>query len=257
MVINHVKAKLAQNQPVFGVFVSSPDPRLIELCGLAGFDYVVIDAEHSPISERECEQLVRACELSGLTPIVRIPDNTPKVILRYLDVGAMGIMVPQVRSVAEAEAAAKAARHFPLGDRGLAPGRMTGYGSRATLREQADWVNRETMVIVQIEHRDAVQQLDGLLEVEGIDAFEMGQADLSQSLGLPGQPDHPLVREYIDRTIQTVIGRGRVLGDTTNDPRTALALLDQGFRMVACHLHKLVIQGGQDFVKQVRRTGSA
>jgi 2-keto-3-deoxy-L-rhamnonate aldolase RhmA len=169
----------------------------------------------------------------------------------------MGIMVPQVRSAAEAEAAVRAARHAPLGTRGLAPGRMAGYGSRASLREQAEWVNRETMVIVQIEHYEAVDHLDELLRVQGIDAFEMGQADLSQSLGLPGQSDHPKVRPYIERTIDTILGSGRVLGDTTNDPQAAQALLDRGFRMVACHLHKLITQGGRDFVGRLRPSGTA
>lgn len=254
---NPVKEKLSRGEPVIGIFVSTVDPRLVEVCGQAGFDYVLLDAEHAPFSERECENLVRAAQLVGIPAFIRVPVNSPKVILRYLDIGALGVMIPGVRSAEEARAAVQAVRYAPLGSRGASTARLAGFGGY-NFKQWAEVANRETMVIVQLEHKDVIDDLPNVLEVEGIDAFEMGQADLTQSFGVTAIPDHPQVQEYIERAMSTVLSAGRVLGDTTNNPQEAAALIQRGFRMVACSLNALVLAGGSSFVNAIRtETGSA
>lgn len=252
MLKNPVKEKLSRGEPVIGIFVGMFDPRLVEICGRAGFDYVLLDAEHAPFSEREIEHLVRAAQVAGIPAFVRVPVNRPEVILRIMDVGAWGVMVPQIRTRADAEDAVAAVKYAPLGSRGSSVPRIAGFGTAFGFREWTEISNRESMVIIQIEHRDAVENLDEILEVEGIDAFELGQADLSQSLGLPGATSDPKVREHVDRAVAKIIGAGRILGDTTTDPTEAAAFLDRGYRMVACSLHRLVYQGGKKFVDSVR-----
>jgi 4-hydroxy-2-oxoheptanedioate aldolase len=257
MLKNPVKEKLARGGAAVGIFVGMSDPRLVEICGLAGFDYVLLDAEHSPFSERELEHLVRAAQVAAIPAFVRVPANRHEVILRIMDVGAWGVMIPQVKSRTEAEEAVAAVKYAPLGSRGSSVPRIAGFGTAFGFREWTEISNRESMVIIQIEHREAVENLDEILKVPGVDAFELGQADLSQSLGLPGATSDPKVREYVDRAVKKILDAGRVLGDTTTDPVEAAAFLDRGYRMVACSLHRLVHQGGKKFVDGVRASSSA
>src|SRR4051812_18239262 len=149
---NRTKQKLLDGGIVLGVFVGIPAPRLVELCGVAGYDYVVIDAEHGPIDFGAAEEMVRAADATGITPIVRVPDHLPKTILRYLDVGAQGIMAPGVNSVADANRIVEAVKYAPLGMRGLGPGRAAAYGQRGPLTDYAKDANNHTLIIAQPEH---------------------------------------------------------------------------------------------------------
>jgi 4-hydroxy-2-oxoheptanedioate aldolase len=239
---NLTKQKLRDGRCVFGVFIPMAAPRLVEWAGLAGFDYVLIDAEHGPIEPAACEDLVRAAEVMNLTPLVRVPENNDKLILRYLDVGAQGIMVPQVNSVEDAERAVRAVKYAPRGRRGLAGARAASYGYRTSLSDYTRRANDETMVLVQIENINAVKALDGIMAVDGIDVFELGQADLSQSMGYPGETSHPEVLAAIETIVSRVLGAGKIIGDTTNDPKAAVEYLKRGYRMLDCSLTGLAIR---------------
>jgi 4-hydroxy-2-oxoheptanedioate aldolase len=217
-------------------------PRLVEWAALAGFDYVLIDAEHGPIDPAACEDLVRAAEVMNVTPIVRVPDNNDKLILRYLDVGVQGIMVPQVNTVEDAERAVGAVKYAPLGRRGLAGSRAASYGVGTSLAEYTRRANDETMVLVQIENIKAMPHLDNILRVEGIDVFELGQADLSQSMGFPGETGRPEVVAAVDAIVSRVLAAGKLIGDTTNDPKVAAECLKRGFRMLECSLTGVAIR---------------
>jgi 4-hydroxy-2-oxoheptanedioate aldolase len=231
---NKTKRKLTAGETVFGIFVAIPSPRVVELCGIAGFDYVVIDAEHGPIDLGVCEEMVRAAEAVDMTPVVRVPSHDPKVILRYLEVGAQGVMAPQVNSVRDAEAILDAVKYAPVGKRGLGPGRAAMYGLGEPLREYAPNENAETLVIVQLENIAAMDELDALVQVPEIDAFEIGTADLSASMGYPGQSSRPDVQEVVEKFVTAVLGAGRVIGDTANDAESARDLWNKGYRMLDC-----------------------
>jgi len=239
---NTTKRKLRDGGCAFGVFIPMAAPRLVEWAGLAGFDYVLIDAEHGPIEPAACEDLVRAAECMNITPIVRVPENNDKLILRYLDVGVQGVMVPQVNTVEDAEQAVQAVKYAPLGRRGLAGSRAASYGYRTSLAEYTRLSNDETMVLVQIENINAMPQLDRILRVEGIDVFELGQADLSQSMGFPGETGRPEVVAAIDAIVRRVLDAGKLIGDTTNDPKVAAACLKRGYRMLDCSLTGVTIR---------------
>jgi 4-hydroxy-2-oxoheptanedioate aldolase len=233
---NATKRKLRAGQVVLGVFIGIGAPRLVELCGLAGFDYVLIDAEHGPIDVSGCEDMVRAAEAVGVTPIVRVPENHDKTILRYLDIGAQGIMVPQVNSKADAERAVNAVKYAPLGHRGLAAARSAAYGQAMPLNEYVRRANEETMIFAQIEHVKALEHLDEILTIEEIDVIELGTADLSQSMGHPGETNHPEVRAVADEIVDRALRSGKVVGDTINDPAAAAAAIRRGIRKIDCSL---------------------
>lgn len=193
---NKLKAALRAGTPVFGLLASIPSPLLVEMIGYAGYDFVTLDLEHVGVNPETLENMIRAAECAGITPLVRVPAATAATIVRVLDCGAQGIVVPHVRSRAEAEAAVAASRYHPLGRRGISGGRTTGFGTidLATYFERA---NREIMVVAMIEDRDGIDDIDAIAEVPGIDMILEGAIDLSQSLGVPGQAQHPAVRSAL------------------------------------------------------------
>ena len=157
---NTTKAKLAAGQVVFGAIISRPAPDQVELFGAIGYDFVMIDCEHGPMSLDDVEHMVRAAEVFGITPITRIPNHEDSTILRFLDRGVQGIIVPHVNTRAAAEAVARAARYWPDGHRGMAGGRPHDYGVGVSRDESTRWINAELLVIPMIEETEAVDNLD-------------------------------------------------------------------------------------------------
>ena len=202
---NQVKKIILEGKAVYGTFALLGEPALVEMIGYAGLDYVLIDMEHSPNTMEQVEQMVRAADVAKTTSIVRVTTNNPELILRALDIGAGGVLVPQVNTAAEAVAAVRAARYAPAGDRGMAGiVRAARYGF-VPVTEYVSWANSETVVLTQVEHVDAVKNLDAILEVEGLDGIYVGPADLSQSMGCMGKFDDPEFR----RTIHSIIEKTR------------------------------------------------
>ena len=164
---NTMKEKLQKGELVTGCMLQGYLPSLVEICGLAGFDFVFLDAEHGPLSPEDCEGLARAAEVRGVTPLVRVPDLQESTLLRYLDVGAMGVILPGVSSVQEAREAVAAVKYHPLGKRGLNGVRASGYGMERPLADYAQEANRETVVLAIIENTAAMEALPEILQVEG------------------------------------------------------------------------------------------
>src|SRR5437016_3457687 len=149
---NTTKAKLAEGKVVFGAIISRHAPDLVELFGAIGYDFVMIDCEHGPMSLDEVEHMVRAAEVFGITPITRIPNHEDSTILRFLDRGVQGIIVPHVNTAQVAEGVARAARYHPDGQRGMAAGgRAHDYGVGTTRDESTRWVNSQLLVIPMVE----------------------------------------------------------------------------------------------------------
>jgi 4-hydroxy-2-oxoheptanedioate aldolase len=253
---NRSKLRLSAGEAIFGPFLGIPSATLVELCGIAGFDYVVIDCEHSAIDFGACEEMVRAAELAGITSIVRVPGHDPRKVLRYLDMGAQGIMAPNVVSVAEARALVDAARYAPVGSRGLGPGRAARYGFVDSLGDYARLANEEVLVVAQLENVQALVELDALVRVPGIDAFMLGTADLSASMGYPGERTRAEVLEVKERFVNAVLSAGRVLGDTADNPETAEALFRRGYRMLDCSFAQVAGKACGALVDAVRNATS-
>jgi staphyloferrin B biosynthesis citrate synthase len=201
---NPVTAKLRAGEPIYGLFVSIPSPALVEIVGCAGYDFAILDTEHTLVSPQELENLIRAAEAVGLTALVRVPESDPGAILRALDAGAMGVVVPHIRSRADADSAIRAAKYAPAGMRSLNGGRGPGFG-RIELTDYVAMANAETMVVVMIEDAEAVEGIDDILTGGGIDMVLEGAADLSQSYGLTWQTRHPVVRDAVRKVAQACV----------------------------------------------------
>jgi 2-keto-3-deoxy-L-rhamnonate aldolase RhmA len=189
---------LRGERALLGMFVGLPSPSLVEMCGHAGVDFVIIDNEHGPAHIESTEHMLRAARASGVIPVVRTLESD---ILRVLDIGASAIQVPQVNSAEQAKRIVAAAKYPPIGMRGAAfSTRAAGYGFFAGDRHIAD-SNAGTAVIVMTETRTAIEHIDEILSVPGIDAVFFGPNDLSFSFGHPGQMSHPEVVAAIEHGI--------------------------------------------------------
>jgi 2-keto-3-deoxy-L-rhamnonate aldolase RhmA len=195
-----LKEKLNNRELTVGSWITLAHPAIAEIMAKAGFDWLTIDLEHSVITIREAEELIRVIDLCGVSPLVRLSANDHVQIKRVMDAGAHGVIVPMVNSAAEAEQSVVAVRYPPQGKRGVGLARAQGYGTR--FEKYKEWLNQESIVIVQIEHIKAVENLAEILSVDGVDGFIVGPYDLSGSLGIPGQFDNKLMVEAMSK-IQT------------------------------------------------------
>ena len=245
---NSTKRKLAAGESVIGVFYPFTAPGMVELYGYCGFDFVVIDAEHGALEPGAVETLTLAAEAVGVTPIVRVPQNIPQAILRYLDIGPQGVLIPWCQTADEARAAVQAAKYHPDGRRGLAGVRAARYGVGMPLTEYVTAANAEGMVLVQIETAATVSALPELLEVPGVDVFFIGPNDLSQSLGYPGRPSEPEVQATIARALATIHDAGRLAGIMVRDAQELVRYRDMGVRFITISTGSLVAPAARAFL---------
>ena len=228
-----LKAKLAACEPVVGSWMSLGDTGVAEIMARAGFDFLTIDMEHSAISVTQAQELIRVVSLCDVCPLVRLTTNDSALIKRVLDAGAAGVIVPMVNSEAEARAAVAAVKYPPVGQRSVGLARAQGYGT--TFDSYFAAANADTLVIVQIEHADAVANAEAILTVPGVDGFIIGPYDLSASLGIAGQLDHPRLLEAVDRVQRVARSTGVAAGFhlVRPVPDQLLATLADGFVFVA------------------------
>jgi 4-hydroxy-2-oxoheptanedioate aldolase len=250
---NSVKQALKAGESVIGCFVQYPSPVTVEICGYSGFDFVMIDCEHGPMGTESAYTMMLAAERSGTVPLVRVPMNHPQVILRHLDVGAAGIMVPQINSAEEAEAVVRAVKYHPEGRRGVAGTRAQSWSITQPLSEYVQTANRDTLVMVQIENIKAVDALSEIMQVPGVDVLYVGPNDLAQSMGYPGRPDHPEVQQVIDRICEAARDSDLALGTVANDAEEINYELSRGFRMVGANSASLLAAASRQVLDGIRR----
>ena len=180
-----LKEKINNRQFTLGSWITLGHSSIAEIMAQAGFDWLTIDMEHSAITLSEAQNLIQVIELSGVTPLVRVGENNPYLIKRVMDAGAHGVIVPMVNSADDAQKAVKSVKYPPYGFRGVGLARAQKYG--AGFENYKKWCEKESIVIVQIEHIDAVNNIESILSVEGVDGFIIGPYDLSGSMGKPGE----------------------------------------------------------------------
>ena len=199
--LHEFKNNLKAGKPVFGIFMKSIDPAFVEVAGHAGLDFVILDMEHGTASFSELQNLIRAALLANVVPIVRTSDSSEVSIAKPLDLGAFGVQIPQVSSSEMAKACIKAARFFPKGERGVCRFVRAANYSSLKIDEYFSKAN-EMLIIIQLEGKEAIKDIDNILKVDGIDVVFIGPYDLSQSLGVPGQLSHPLVIEAMNNIVK-------------------------------------------------------
>src|SRR4051794_31593862 len=202
---NPVKETLRAGGAAIGVFIPMPSPDVVEIVALAGFDFALLDAEHGRISPDDAYPMILAAEARDIPAFVRIGENDRQVVLKYLDLGVSGVMIPQTNSAELVRDAIQAMRYAPAGLRGLAGGRTFDYGQGTPMPELVPVINERVLSIIQFEHIAALAQLDQILATPGLDILFVGPTDLGQSMGFAGRAGQP----EVEAVIQQVADAGR------------------------------------------------
>lgn len=240
--VNALKQALRNRQPQIGFWLALGDPTTAEICAGAGFDWLLIDGEHTAHSAHSVLAQVRAISGYPATQAVaRVPSSDPVAIKQVLDLGVQTLLVPMVESAEQAAAVVRACRYPPAGDRGVGGARAARWGRIPKYVHQA---NEQIAVVVQVETQAGLDQLDAITAVEGVDGVFLGPADLAASLGLIGQPAHAQVKSAVLDAIGRIVAGGKVPGILTRDEDFARACLAHGALMVAVGLdaHLLAAQ---------------
>jgi len=249
---NLTKEKIKEGKKAYGVFVPMWCPAIVEIIGHIGFDFVILDAEHSPMSAESCEHMVRAADCVNITPIIRVGMNIRQNILRYLDIGALGVLMPQINSKAEVETVIESVKYPPEGRRGLAGVRAANYGLTGSLGDYVKEANRETMVIVQVETMQAVGNLKEILAVPGTDVIFIGPSDLSSAMGYPGQVNHPEVQKMIVYLVDEIRTAGKAAGTVAYDLDTLRKCKERGFQYIAYNVGPMLAKSGREYLEAAR-----
>jgi 2-keto-3-deoxy-L-rhamnonate aldolase RhmA len=226
-----LRARLRERTPLIGTLVTLNSSETVEVLAESGFDWLFIDMEHSPVLDTAAVQRLVQAVGSKVYTLVRLPDNSATWIKRVLDVGCDGIIVPHVDDAEDATDAIRAARYPPLGERSVGITRAHGYGAR--FQEYMERANQDLVVVAQIEHIDAVDCIDEIVKVDGVDAVFVGPYDLSGSLDVLGQLGHEAVRNAIDEVRTACQQTALPFGIFTPTADGARAERDHGSTLIA------------------------
>lgn len=228
-----LKDKLKRNELTVGAWVTLGHSAIVEIMAGAGFDWFVVDVEHSMIGMREAAELIRTIDLLGYPALIRVGSCDPHQIKRVMDAGATGVIVPMVNSREDAERAVRAVKYPPRGERGVGLARAQGYGF--AFEKYAASINERSIVIAQIEHALAIENLEGILTTDGIDGTMIGPYDLSGSVGKPGKFEDEDVGRLLKRYRDLSMHLQKIMGYhvVSPDHRLAADKIEEGYRFIA------------------------
>jgi 2-dehydro-3-deoxyglucarate aldolase len=238
---NHLKERLAAGKVAIGTQLRFGSPAIAELCAAAGFDYVIIDGEHAPQTPTGVLAQLHAVNGTDCTPIMRLGRNDPDEIRLYLDMGAGGVLIPLLRTAEDAEKAARACRLPPVGTRSFGPSRAYRYGV------DKDWfrtANDDVLCLIIIETADAVENIDAILAVPGLDGFVVGPADLSIELGVPMEMTHPRVHAATEKVLLAAKRAGKYggMGFYLSDPEMMKTRIAQGAQLILAGMDEAMMR---------------
>jgi 4-hydroxy-2-oxoheptanedioate aldolase len=238
---------------VIGPFMKSSDPAMVEIAGFAGFDFVILDMEHGPVSLQQMQNMIRAANVAGIVPVIRTRDRIPESISQALDIGVQAVQIPQVTTAEEANTVVQAAKFFP-GNRGVCRFvRAAGYSS-IDRKEYFAKSNATTQVIIQIEGVLGIKNFDSILEVPGVDILFIGPYDLSQSMGVPGEIDHPDVVAVMKEFVRKANKANKYIGIFTDTLANARLWRDAGVHYLSYSVDVgLYYSICEQIVKEIRK----
>jgi 2-keto-3-deoxy-L-rhamnonate aldolase RhmA len=249
---NRMKAKLLSGRAALGCSMMFSSPQIVEMLGHAGFDWVLLDCEHGSLSLSDVEVMAMAADAVGISSIARPRTNSNADIQSVMDRGVMGVQVPHVNTAEDARRAVSAVKFGPGAGRGLAAGtRPDNWGLGAKMSDFTAAANEQSMVCVQIEHESAIQNVDEILKIEGVDVFFIGPSDLSQSMGYPGNSNAPAVAKAITEARDKIIAAGKIAGMPATSENLA-SVVRSGVRYVYTHLPKVLGAGASGFIGAIR-----
>ena len=239
---NDLKERMARGETVYGTFLNSGSLVLAEVAALSGMDVLVIDSEHGPTSVIDNMPLVMAAEYRGAVPIIRVPNKESDTILKMLDIGAHGVLVPRVNTPEEAQRIAAAARYYPQGGRGVASSRASDYGF-TPLGEYFGLANQRNLVAVQCEDVACLPYLEQITATEGIDMIFVGPYDLSSTMGAPGRVGYQDIKETVELVLKFTRKYGKLAGIFTKNAEEARFYAELGFRFIIVGVDVQVFAG--------------
>lgn len=237
---NKFKAALRNGQDQIGLWLAMADPYSAEICAGSGFDWLLLDGEHSPLDLRTMLAQLQSVAPYSAHAVVRPPTGDPVMIKQLLDIGAQSLLIPMVETPEQAEMLVRATRYPPHGFRGVGAGiaRAARWGR---VDNYLDRANDETCLLLQVETRTGLENLEAIARTEGVDGVFLGSADLSASLGHMGQPQHPEVVAAIEKAIASILAYGKAPGLLATDEAVASTYLAQGARFVAVGVDVLLL----------------
>lgn len=230
---NYVKRVLKDGGTCFGTMLRLVKaPEVIALCAAAGWDYVVVDTEHQDYNSQSLKALSLIAKYEALSFLVRVPDKLYHQLAKTLDLGAEGLVLPRVDTEEQTRHIISSTKFFPLGQRGASVSKISTVFRDCSPQEYLKWSNEQTLIVVQIETEEAVDRVDSIVSVEGVDAVMIGPFDLSQSMGIPGQTRDPRVQEAFQAVIESCNRHGVAPGVHLTDLEDARKWVSQGMRFV-------------------------
>lgn len=252
---NRLKRKLLAGQRVCGAAVEFSSPELVELFGHLGYDFVFLDGQHCGVSVETARGLIRAADVSGMTSLVRVPRNDASVILEFLDAGAGGIIVPNIVTRAEVEAAVAAMKYPPVGVRGaFGRSRAANYGVTQTQVEYFTKMNDEVLCVPLIEDQAALEHLPAICCAPGVDIVLIGPSDMALSMGIPGGWKDPRVQAAVEQIRAAAAAAGKPAMIAALDPADGRALYERGFQVLMLSATSLLATAARDFLEQIGRS---
>jgi 4-hydroxy-2-oxoheptanedioate aldolase len=252
---NRIKAGLKKGETFIGTFVKVCDPSAVEVLALAGFDFIIIDNEHTVMDQETLINLIRAADATEMLPTVRTRDSSDSLIRQVLDSGSMGIQVPMTNTAAEVRAVVSSSMYAPEGTRGFAASQRSAAYGTMNAKEYAALSNANIMTACYCETLEAIKNIKEIAAVDGLDIVFIGPYDLSQALGVIGEPNHPIVQSAIDDIIKVVRAAGKAVGTIASDAEQANSLIQRGVQYICLSSDLAMIASlGKSFLGKVKKT---
>tara|TARA_B100001540_G_scaffold295365_1_gene296077 strand:- start:417 stop:1184 length:768 start_codon:yes stop_codon:yes gene_type:complete len=238
---NKLKYKLKNNIQTYGSWITISSPIIPEIMSIAKFDWLCVDLEHSSIDLNDLLSIIISIENNNIAPIVRVGENNPNLIKRVMDIGAYGVIVPNIKSREEALKAVESVKYPPAGNRGVGLFKAQKFGSE--FEKYTRWLKNESVVILQIEHIDAVKKIDEIFSVKGIDAYMIGPYDLSGSINKTGKLNDPMMKSLINKIIKAGKKYSITAGihSVSPDPKDAIKFKKNGFKFLSISLDSIFL----------------
>ena len=255
---NRMKEKLDSGKQVIGTFFELGSEEAIECLGYTGLDFIIVDSEHGPFGIESTMKFIRASEVVGLTPLVRVSDISRPSILKNLDIGAMGLVVPCVETVDEVRKLVEWAKYSPVGKRGYFKARPAGYGEKDFSKELEgyfDTCNAETLLIPQCETSGCLENIEEIMSIDGVDGIFIGPFDLSIALGIPAQFDEQVFKDALERILKAAKEYNKPCFIFSPDIQSAKDRIKEGYNAVAVGMDAgFLISSLKSAVNEIKKT---
>lgn len=230
MSTNFLKEKLISGKPVIGTWSIIPSTVSTDIIASTGMDFIIIDAEHGPINFETAQDMAIVCESRGVSPVMRVGGIHETDILKALDIGIHCVQIPNVATRQDVDEIVRLSKYPPLGNRGFSPFTRAGSYSLNSATTLTQTANDNTLVAINVEGKEAIENIDEIIQIEGLDILFIGLFDLSKALGIPGEVNHPDVKKHLSNLTQKINAAGKWAGTIVTKPEQISEYIDIGIK---------------------------